>query len=66
MIPVEKRGSSGINRSDVVRAFLFSGGVFLYLYTNLFSISHLPIFRCGDENFFWEYGSRDAIRASIP
>jgi hypothetical protein len=31
---------------------------FLYLYTNLFGVSGIPIFAYGDESFFWEYASR--------
>jgi hypothetical protein len=57
-MPAEKERRRGVNRSGVVHGLLFSAGVFLYLYTNLFGISGIPIFRYGDENFFWEYASR--------
>ncbi len=58
MTKIEKERQSEGNRSRIVRALLFSGWVFLYLYTNLFGISRIAIFRYGDENFFWEYASR--------
>jgi hypothetical protein len=50
--------TSEINRSRLAYALLFSLGIFLYLYTNLFGIFRSAIFRYGDENFFWEYASR--------
>ncbi|WP_158943180.1 hypothetical protein [Granulicella sp. S190] len=38
--------------------FLFFCGVFSFLYLNLFRWPGVPIFRFGDENFFWVYASR--------
>jgi len=37
-------------------SFLFLAA--LYLYINLFTISHIPIFLSGDQTFFWVYAQR--------
>src|SRR5580698_2860664 len=45
-------------RKPLLFALSLCAIAFLYLYTNLFGVSSIPIFAYGDESFFWEYASR--------
>jgi hypothetical protein len=51
---------SGTEKNAVkLRWLLLVAGVgFVYLYTSLFGLTGTPVFRPGDQDFFWTYGSR--------